>query len=222
MQVWSELRGLQAQQLVRVEWKEKAFVCKILQDSSDIAKVVERIVARFESLDDRRARRVEALGKMLAAAVSKRGDLCGSALSAPTGKVSGEDAVKLAGGAAGAQGLILAKALNDYFEEEEVEEVKEGAGEGTEKATPKTGHKNRFLRADVISFVNSIIRDNEMLSGRAVARIFHGIASPAYPAAFWCHNRFWGRYDDSDFALVAKMADEAIRTLVAPAALPAS
>ncbi len=35
--------------------------------------------------------------------------------------------------------------------------------------------RNRFLRADVISFVHSTCKDNARLSGRAVARIFHGL-----------------------------------------------
>ena len=39
-----------------------------------------------------------------------------------------------------------------------------------------------------------------MFSGRALARIFHGIDSPCYPAVVWGRDRrFWRRYLDVDF-----------------------
>lgn len=33
--------------------------------------------------------------------------------------------------------------------------------------------------------------ENKNFNGRAVARIFHGLWSPAYPYAAWCKNHFW-------------------------------
>ena len=62
-----------------------------------------------------------------------------------------------AGRDAETQGLALAKALNDYFEEEEEEVVAEA--DASHPTEPDADHvqrelkQNRFLRADVISFV---------------------------------------------------------------------
>ncbi|KAJ8439171.1 hypothetical protein Cgig2_027097 [Carnegiea gigantea] len=41
---------------------------------------------------------------------------------------------------------------------------------------------------------------------RAVARIMHGIASPAYPSANWSKTHFWGRYAHVDFNAVMEAA----------------
>ena len=50
-----------------------------------------------------------------------------------------------------AQGLALAKALNDYFVEEEAEAEEEAAPD--EQQVQQELKQNRFLRADVITFV---------------------------------------------------------------------
>ena len=44
------------------------------------------------------------------------------------------------------------------------------------------------------------------LTGRATARIMHGVASPAFPADQWSKCGFWGRYADVDFGAVQKTA----------------
>ncbi|KAF8399902.1 hypothetical protein HHK36_015772 [Tetracentron sinense] len=41
---------------------------------------------------------------------------------------------------------------------------------------------------------------------RAIARIMHGIASPAYPSAIWSKTHFWGRYLQIDFSVVMNAA----------------
>ncbi|XP_002973918.2 ATP-dependent DNA helicase Q-like 5 [Selaginella moellendorffii] len=60
-----------------------------------------------------------------------------------------------------------------------------------------------FLRADVKVF----LRSNEMdFTGRAIARIFHGLGSPMYPASSWSRNHFWGRHMDVDFYAIREVA----------------
>ena len=43
-------------------------------------------------------------------------------------------------------------------------------------------------------------------TGRAVARIFHGISSPNFPAQVWGRCRFWRAHLDSDFKLICLLA----------------
>ncbi|GAQ80266.1 Helicase conserved C-terminal domain containing protein [Klebsormidium nitens] len=48
------------------------------------------------------------------------------------------------------------------------------------------------------------------LTGRAVARIFHGLWSPAFPYQDWCKNHFWGRYADVNFHDIRRIATAAL------------
>uniref|UniRef100_A0A8C9VIJ7 DNA 3'-5' helicase n=1 Tax=Scleropages formosus TaxID=113540 RepID=A0A8C9VIJ7_SCLFO len=76
----------------------------------------------------------------------------------------------------------------------------------------KNLQKDREIRADIRSFLSS--RSDEKFSGRAVARIFHGIGSPCYPAqVFGRDRRFWRRYIQFDFNEIIRLAtQEIIRT----------
>ncbi|NXG71147.1 RECQ4 helicase, partial [Baryphthengus martii] len=96
--------------------------------------------------------------------------------------------------------------LRDYFgkepggpeEEEEEEEEEEGFGDA----------ENR-IRADVRHFLS--IRHDEKFTGRAVARIFHGIGSPCFPAPIYGRDRrFWRKHLPFDFRRLARLAAEEI------------
>lgn len=66
--------------------------------------------------------------------------------------------------------------------------------------------------ADIRAFLCS--RSDEKFSGRAVARIFHGIGSPCYPAQVYGRDRrFWRKYIQFDFNEIIRLAtQEIIRT----------
>ncbi|KAG9139556.1 hypothetical protein Leryth_016329 [Lithospermum erythrorhizon] len=61
-----------------------------------------------------------------------------------------------------------------------------------------------FLRADIKVFLQS--NAQAKFSPRAIARIMHGLASPAFPSATWSKTHFWGRYMQTDFKLVMEAA----------------
>jgi ATP-dependent DNA helicase Q4 len=44
-------------------------------------------------------------------------------------------------------------------------------------------------------------------SGLALARILHGLHSPAFPRDQWGRCGFWGRYADVDFGQVLEVAE---------------
>ncbi|XP_054276984.1 ATP-dependent DNA helicase Q4-like [Macrosteles quadrilineatus] len=58
--------------------------------------------------------------------------------------------------------------------------------------------------ADVRNLINSYI--DVTFTGRAVARIFHGIASPNFPAQQWGRCRYWRAHLHEDFKLIARLA----------------
>lgn len=51
------------------------------------------------------------------------------------------------------------------------------------------------------------------LTGRAIARILHGVSSPAFPTKQWSKCGFWGRYVDVDFGAVQKTAEKVLSTI---------
>ncbi|XP_053099759.1 ATP-dependent DNA helicase Q4 isoform X2 [Hemicordylus capensis] len=65
------------------------------------------------------------------------------------------------------------------------------------------------VRADIRHFLS--IRQDEKFSGRAVARIFHGIGSPCYPAQVYGRDRrFWRKYIHLNFNKIMRLATEEI------------
>ncbi|XP_029370262.1 ATP-dependent DNA helicase Q4 [Echeneis naucrates] len=65
------------------------------------------------------------------------------------------------------------------------------------------------IRADIRSFLAN--RSDEKFSGRAVARILHGIGSPCYPAQTYGRDRrFWRKYIKFDFNQLIRLATQEI------------
>uniref|UniRef100_A0A3Q4BS60 DNA 3'-5' helicase n=1 Tax=Mola mola TaxID=94237 RepID=A0A3Q4BS60_MOLML len=65
------------------------------------------------------------------------------------------------------------------------------------------------IRADIRSFLAN--RSDEKFSGRAVARIFHGIGSPCYPAQIYGRDRrYWRMYIQFDFNQLIRLATQEI------------
>nr|XP_015212812.1 PREDICTED: ATP-dependent DNA helicase Q4 [Lepisosteus oculatus] len=113
--------------------------------------------------------------------------------------------------------LKLKKLLRDYFDEKmdldlskKYEEDKEKEDEELSESKLKDWEDQ--IRADIRSFLSC--HSDEKFSGRAVARVFHGIGSPCYPAqTFGKDRRFWRKYLHFDFNEIIRMAtQEIIRT----------
>lgn len=63
-----------------------------------------------------------------------------------------------------------------------------------------TEHQSLQLKKDIRLFLNQ--HSDETITGRVVARIFHGISSPRYPAHLWATGSnayYWRRHLDIDF-----------------------
>ncbi|KAM9340011.1 ATP-dependent DNA helicase Q4 [Symphorus nematophorus] len=65
------------------------------------------------------------------------------------------------------------------------------------------------IRADIRTFLST--RSDEKFSGRAVARILHGIGSPCYPAQVYGRDRrYWRKYIQFDFNQLIRLATQEI------------
>ncbi|KAL1767571.1 ATP-dependent DNA helicase Q4 [Sigmodon hispidus] len=93
--------------------------------------------------------------------------------------------------------------LSHYFEEEETVQDEEGPEPGQDQLQDWEDH----IRRDIRQLLS--LRPEERFSGRAVARIFHGIASPCYPAqVFGQDRRFWRKYLHLNFHALMRLATE--------------
>ncbi|KAF8040858.1 hypothetical protein BT93_B2936 [Corymbia citriodora subsp. variegata] len=68
----------------------------------------------------------------------------------------------------------------------------------------KMTQSSTFFRADIKVFLQS--NSQAKFTPRAVARILHGISSPAYLSMSWARTHFWGRYMKVDFQEVMEAA----------------
>ncbi|XP_028726822.1 ATP-dependent DNA helicase Q4 isoform X5 [Peromyscus leucopus] len=93
--------------------------------------------------------------------------------------------------------------LGHYFEEEESVKDEQGPEPGQNELQDWEDH----IRRDVRQLLS--VRPEERFSGRAVARIFHGIASPCYPAQVYGQDRrFWRKYLHLNFHALMRLATE--------------
>lgn len=69
------------------------------------------------------------------------------------------------------------------------------------------------LLCDIQQFIH-VYGPEHSLTGRAIARIFHGIDSPRFPATTWGRvRRFWRAYLNVDFNLVLREASKLLLTM---------
>ncbi|XP_022776263.1 ATP-dependent DNA helicase Q-like 5 [Durio zibethinus] len=99
------------------------------------------------------------------------------------------------------QTSCLQKKILDYFE-----------GDNNHDVLDKMGHNSPFLRADIKVFLQG--NSHTKFTPRAIARIMHGIGSPAYPSSTWSKTHFWGRYTQIDFRAVMNAAKAELMNLV--------
>ncbi|EOY00836.1 DEAD/DEAH box RNA helicase family protein isoform 3 [Theobroma cacao] len=78
------------------------------------------------------------------------------------------------------QTSCLQQRVLDYFK-----------GDNNPDVLDKMTHNSPFLRADIKVFLQS--NSHIKFTPRAVARIMHGIGSPAYPSSTWSKSHFWGK-----------------------------
>ncbi|KAL3859571.1 hypothetical protein ACJMK2_009787, partial [Sinanodonta woodiana] len=109
----------------------------------------------------------------------------------------------------------LKQILKDYFEDQ-MDPLRNATNEDldvTAEVEPVPKYSMDQLVSDIRQFIG-IHGQEHSLTGRAIARIFHGIGSPCYPASTWGRvRRFWRSHLNVDFNIIVKMAtQEIIRT----------
>ncbi|KAL6761906.1 P-loop containing nucleoside triphosphate hydrolase protein [Haematococcus lacustris] len=138
----------------------------------------------------------------------------GDALRKLVGGGSGmdRDGDMLMGGAGSDAGRPDAGAGNSRNNDDEERSLQElPVAMAPDRAAPQVAAFLRTHRQRVLE----LARDGRRLTGVAVARIFHGLATPAYPSDQWRKCGFWGQYTAWDFGYIAEVAGREIERLFA-------
>uniref|UniRef100_A0A1A9X0I5 ATP-dependent DNA helicase Q4 n=1 Tax=Glossina brevipalpis TaxID=37001 RepID=A0A1A9X0I5_9MUSC len=71
---------------------------------------------------------------------------------------------------------------------------------------------NGISDEDIMNDVNAllIMYPENNFSGRNIARIFHGISSPNYPAVMWYRCKYWRAHSKTDFNRIVQLANNVI------------
>lgn len=93
------------------------------------------------------------------------------------------------------KGIIRDYFQNDYPKELKLEPDNSNVSDGD-------------IEHDVLSLI-SMYPDNNF-SGRNIARIFHGITSPNFPAVIWGRCKYWRAHSNVDFNRILKLANALI------------
>ncbi|XP_072304035.1 ATP-dependent DNA helicase Q4 [Eucyclogobius newberryi] len=108
-----------------------------------------------------------------------------------------------------ARSLQLKSLLSEYFEKGRDQQNTLAPLEIEELDKFKLLDWEGQIRADIRSFLSN--RSDEKFSGRAVARILHGIGSPCFPAIIYGRDsRYWRKYIQFDFNQLIRIATQEI------------
>ena len=103
----------------------------------------------------------------------------------------------------------LSDKLKNFVSEYFGERVKTFEDLTKRRPPPLSPHDEARVKAEVMQFVGT--HSDHRWHGRAVARVFHGIGSPCFPATQWGRvHRYWRSHLQIDFNVLCRLAREAI------------
>ena len=127
-----------------------------------------------------------------------------------------------AGEAQAAQELALRQAIEQYFEAQQdgwLPGVAVDTSTAAQLLLDTAGLPLKRAEPALLQAARAALRRNReqagpALSGRALARILHGVGSPAFPTADWKKRMgaFWGSQEHVDFAAVFKASEIVVRS----------
>lgn len=109
--------------------------------------------------------------------------------------------------AAASSPKALHAALNTYFARE-ADDVSGGGAPPIRDAN--------LIRSDIRAFLST--NGEQFSSARQVARVLHGLSSPAFPARDWERHPFWRRHHEIDFDELLALAQLELRAMLMPTA----
>lgn len=98
----------------------------------------------------------------------------------------------------------LKKIVREYFQSNKVVQFSDN-----NELEPKS---NPVVDEQIINDINSMISryPENNFTGRSLARIFHGVQSPVFPAVIWSRCKYWRAHLKTDFNHIVKLANAVI------------
>ncbi|KAK9804407.1 hypothetical protein WJX72_011416 [[Myrmecia] bisecta] len=179
-EVLRQLQQLAVQEELRFEvHKLQGLMFEVLRRPEDLEALARQLAQRHHLASKAQADRLDTVYRVMAAAAKE-----------PCGRQNHEQ--------------TLRAFIEDYFERTD---VPSSLGNQPSVHGLPVRAQDAFLARDIralLMFGRS--KPGLSLSGRAVARIMHGLASPAFPAEEWSKCGFWARYADMDFEAISRQA----------------
>lgn len=100
----------------------------------------------------------------------------------------------------------LKKIVREYFQSNKMIEYREdgeSATTTTESNASDPAHDN-YIMTEIQTLISRYPDNN--FTGRSVARIFHGVQSPVFPAVIWGRCKYWRAHLKTDFNHIVKLA----------------
>ncbi|KAK1683946.1 hypothetical protein QYE76_044794 [Lolium multiflorum] len=175
-EVFDRLQKLKFSGELSYEVKDPAYCYMILKRPDDLNALSEKVTKWLSEVENSKIRKLDAMFCLANYAVKS---------------------CKRTSGCSGSQHTpCIQKRIIDYFSRTE--------GTPDDDYCTPLRKSSTFLQSDIKVFLQS--NSFAKFTPRAVARIMHGISSPAFPAATWSKNHFWGRYVEVEFPLVIEAA----------------
>lgn len=111
--------------------------------------------------------------------------------------------------------------IRDYFQSKEIKEIKmehniivsiQNFKSNRHSMIPSCMQTDNVGDQQLINDIHTMMSryPENQFTGRNLARIFHGIASPVYPAQVWSRCNFWRAYTKVDFNRIVRMGNAEI------------
>ncbi|TYH31522.1 hypothetical protein ES288_A01G179300v1 [Gossypium darwinii] len=184
----NHLQNLKAKGEITYELKDPAYCYKIVKVPSDFCSLTELLTRWLLDIENCKVWKLDAMYSSAVFAV----DTCEKTHDCNVAQ----------------QTTYLQERISDYFRGDNNLDVLDKMGQNRTimfVCSP-------FLRADIKVFLQS--NSNVKFTPRAIARIMHGIGSPAYPSSIWSRTHFWGRYIQIDFKAVMNAAKAELMNFV--------
>lgn len=98
--------------------------------------------------------------------------------------------------------------VRKYFQTNEKVENIENPSESEPTTDPAI---DNLIISDIYTMISRYPENN--FTGRSLARIFHGVQSPMFPAVIWGRCKYWRAHLKTDFNHIVKLANAVILKL---------
>lgn len=98
----------------------------------------------------------------------------------------------------------LKKLVREYFQSSKMIEYPVN----DESSKPSDPAADRYIINDIQTMITRYPENN--FTGRSIARIFHGVQSPVFPAVIWSRCNYWRAHLQTDFNHIVKLANAVI------------